>query len=124
MGELTKTKVKVETKKRWWTEEEIIVTEATPSTIVSKEEGTKTTPVKKRTIKVPLLIPVFQKPADVTIQITETVSPPEPFDLTKIRPIEKLVFLKAEKVEAIDVRTEVFTPHSVHLLDAVTKKTP
>jgi len=124
MGELTKTKVKVETKKRWWTEEEIIVTEATSGTIVSKEEGAKTAPVKKRTIKVPLFIPVFQKPADVTIRITETISPPEPFDLTKIRPIEKLVFLKAEKVEAIDVRTEVFTPHSVHLLDAVTKKLP
>lgn len=124
MGELTKTKVKVETKKKWWTEEEIIVTEATPSAMVSKEEGTKTTPIKKRTIKVPLLIPVFQKPADVTIRITETVSPPEPFDLTKIRPIEKLVFLKAEKVGAIDVRTEVFTPHSVHLLDAITKKLP
>ncbi|QDA31132.1 hypothetical protein FH039_05310 [Thermococcus indicus] len=121
MGKLTKMEVK--TKRKPLVVEEIIVTDFTPDAIVSKREDTKTK-VKKRTIKVPLLLPVFQKPRDITFHTVEGVSFPEPFNLSKIRPVERLMFLKAEGVEYREIKAEVFTPYLSHLLDIILKKFP
>ncbi|NJE06480.1 hypothetical protein E3E36_10070 [Thermococcus sp. M36] len=104
-------------------DDEIIVTYIEPDVIVSETENIERPRIKKkRAIQVPYIPPVFLRPNTVASHIEEAISPPEPFDISKVNLIGEFVFLESGQIKSRSLEIKVFRPYVVHLIDMILRK--